>query len=562
MGDTPKRLRGEIDSATRSGRPAAAGLPLANAVAQPGAGNPFAAYPSTGVTGPANFPASQPGAQAVLPLPAAGANLAAGAAAPVSSTPERQRTDRLLVEARRALALGDVRTAGFKLQEARSLGVQYAPSDDSPEKFALLLANYNGLIEQQATRGNTEAYRQRHARILMEQAHGLLQWREYDEAERLARLASQQGITFTPYEPQPKDLLDRIAAERARGRQPAALAAQTGPAPSLAAKQRAADLARAARAALLAGDLARAELLARDAERLQIPDAFFAPGEERPAAVLEAIRTARLVNPAGAVTPAGAVMPATGGTTIPRQPGPLQPRRRRHAQRAGPGAQHRPARRAPPSVAPGAGMSLYQQGEEALRAHDTAAALQFFRQAQARVQELDPVSAQRLQDRLQMLSAPSAVAQPGASSPNLEDFAAQRQILARQLATDVANDQAKAEELRETEPKMALGLLEETQRRIEQSEVEAEAKAQLQRRVDRSLTEIKKYIADNRGRIEVEEKSRAVEGQIEREEQLKVEVQEKLALMVEEYNQLMDERRFAEALVVAKRAASSIPKTP
>ena len=44
----------------------------------------------------------------------------------------------------------------------------------------------------------------------MEQAEGLLRWREYDEAERLAGEVKKLGIEYSPFEPKPEQLLQRI----------------------------------------------------------------------------------------------------------------------------------------------------------------------------------------------------------------------------------------------------------------------------------------------------------------------------------------------------------------
>jgi general secretion pathway protein D len=144
----------------------------------------------------------------------------------------------------------------------------------------------------------------------------------------------------------------------------------------------------------------------------------------------------------------------------------------------------------------------------------------------------------------------------------LDDAATRQNLLARQVATDLANEQARAEKLRQSDPKAALAILEEARKKVEATSIEPEMRAQLLRRVDRSLTEVQKYLDENRGRIEVEEKARATEAQIEREQNLKLEIDEKLALKVDEYNQLMDEHRFAEALVVAKQAKELAPDNP
>ena len=63
---------------------------------------------------------------------------------------------------------------------------------------------------------------------------------------------------------------------------------------------------------------------------------------------------------------------------------------------------------AAPAASPGTspGYALFQEGEAALRDHNRDKALQCFRQAAAYTKEMDPATAQRLLDHLQLLSAP------------------------------------------------------------------------------------------------------------------------------------------------------------
>ena len=67
------------------------------------------------------------------------------------------------------------------------------------------------------------------------------------------------------------------------------------------------------------------------------------------------------------------------------------------------------------------------------------------------------------------------------------------------------------------------------------------------------------FIADNRARIELNEKNDAVRSEIDHRREFKVEVQEKLAKLVNEFNTCMDQRRYPEAEVIAKRAVEMAP---
>ncbi len=235
----------------------------------------------------------------------------------------RQQSDMLLVEARRALALGDVRSARARVAQARSLNVAYGRLEDSPDRVETLINAYDDLMQQRAERGHTEGYRRLYAKLLMEQADGLLRWREFDEAERLADLAAKQNVTYGPFDVKPESLLERITAERRRSQGvPAAQSSGSEVLPSTAAKQQVMQLVRQAREAMAAGDLATAEALARQAQAIPLPETAFVPNEDRPALVLLDIQQARLGG--AGVVPAAAqqVMPATGAMPYDRRAAP------------------------------------------------------------------------------------------------------------------------------------------------------------------------------------------------------------------------------------------------
>ncbi|KKK69263.1 hypothetical protein LCGC14_2935790, partial [marine sediment metagenome] len=119
-----------------------------------------------------------------------------------------------------------------------------------------------------------------------------------------------------------------------------------------------------------------------------------------------------------------------------------------------------------------------------------------------------------------------------------------------------------ARTLRQSDPQRALSLLQETRKRVESSGLEPTSRDQLLRRVDRALFETQQFIEQNLPRIELTERNQQVRGEIEREQNLKLEKQEKLAVMVDKFNKLMDEQRYAEAEVVAKKVEELDPNNP
>lgn len=510
-----------------------------------------------------------------------------------SGSDARARSDGLLVQARLALAVGDVRRAQQFAGQARQFGVAYQPNEDSPARIHALIDKVQHIAEQPADQKRSEAYGRQYARVLMEQAEALLEHGELDEAERLTFRAAEQRVPYAPTEMKPDDLQRRIADYR-RGANPGAMrqnvnTGRPGEAPQRnpSARDQVVAMTRDARAALHAGDLNRAEHLAREAQRLGVPDQAFTPNDDRPGLVLLDLYQAKQRE--GSVVRAGVdmVMPATGEQPDGRRADrayfdpsqdythnvpaashntmpPPGPNEFQLAQTAAP-----PIRSQEFDVVPvpagGPGEQLVQQGEAALRAHNTEQALDLFRQAARYMNQLDPMSAQRLQERLELLSQPGAGMQPlppAATGPVGDDVAAKQRILAHQVLTDLAHQETSAEAMKEKNPDGALAMLQAARLKIEQSGLEMNAKQRLMARVDRRMADIRAYVDENQPILDMERKNERVRDDIDREQRVRLEVQDKVALMVDEFNRLCDEERYAEAEVTAKRAAELDPHNP
>ena len=617
IGDTPQRVRRDLEGKRKSaagsrslpGRLLALPFQKKTQVT-----DPFAARNNAGASEPAAS-GFRSGSNGITPLPPVNqvspvqppsslSRYGRSASAPPSSvgtgparpaalgadrgTAQRVNSDELLKSARRALALRDVRRARGLVEQAQSLQVQYGVHDDSPARVETAIRKYEDFKAQPPERQNTEAYRRQYVKLLMEQAQSLLQWQEFAEAERLAREASRQRVSYSSFELRPESLLQQIDAARRQANPSAPASGLAGrfsagglagrAAPSLAAKQKAVSLVRQAREAIGSGDLNRAESLARQAERMQVPQSQFRPGEDSPARVIAEIRSLRLRGGSN-------VIPAGGQLPVHRATGAYDPAGR--AAHALYDPRHDPTRNVPAAgvepypghasvaqnvptpprpvdaAAPGAiraGMALFQKGEEAMRARDVPTAMRYFRQAADYRNDLDARTAQRLQEYLQMPGAPAG---PGAPAPSMIDATvAKQQALLKQVHADVLHQKIAAERMRERDPKRALALLEETRAKVAAAGLEPAARDEVLRRIDRSLEQMRKYIEENRARIDLKEQNKQITDDIDRNRQLKLEIQEKLALMVDEFNRLMDEQRFAEAEVVAKRAAEMDPESP
>ena len=209
------------------------------------------------------------------------------------------------------------------------------------------------------------------------------------------------------------------------------------------------------------------------------------------------------------------------------------------------------------------GYASFQEGETALKAHDRDRAYQCFHQAAAYINELDQATAQRLQSHLQLLSVPTPPPPPGpmvlgrdrgccgaAAGPRaavghrVGPPADGRPRHVGQGSENIAGDfGARADE-------------------IETADLDPQVRDAMLRSIGRSLAETQQYIQQNRPRIELAEKNNRTRQEIEHDLQSKYERQEKIAVMVNDFNRLMDEQRYAEAEVLAKRAAELDPRNP
>ncbi|HEX4142821.1 MAG TPA: hypothetical protein VHY91_04660 [Pirellulales bacterium] len=497
----------------------------------------------------------------------------------------RQRSDALLIDARRALATGDTRRATALVEQAKEMKIVYGFHDDSPAKVEALIRKSTELAEINGNRPATEAARRQRAEFLMEQSEQLLRWRVYDEAERLAADAVALRATFGPFDANPQALRDRIVAERKKqphgemggvglvaGPEMAAEgAAELLAVPSPAqAKQQALELTRQARAALAEGQIDRAEQFGRQATALKVPGESFGPQEDRPELVIIEVAKARARGQK-------VVRAAANGNGIEvGQKYPVGPAvyddlhdTTRNIQATATSAPLEAVEAAADGEMPenesaadgDAALSLYRAGEQALRDRNIERALQLFRQAYALRDQLDAKTAQRLQDHLQLLSASAGGRQAPAKTP-LNSATEKQQLAIKQLHHEVVRQQEAARKITEKDPKQALEILEKARQMVEAAGIDSDAKGQMLRLIGLSKDDVDKYILANKPQLELNEENKEVLSAVERRHRARVEIDTKLAKLVDEFNTLMDERRFPEAEVLAKRAQEIDPLNP
>lgn len=213
------------------------------------------------------------------------------------------------------------------------------------------------------------------------------------------------------------------------------------------------------------------------------------------------------------------------------------------------------------------GMEFYEAGLAALETQDLAAAEAAFRKAWRFEADFDEETRQRLQDHLQMFDEASAAAEMSGRRPldnGLEGSNSDGQIsdAVRQIVSDVANELIAIRQLKETDPSAAWDDLQELRAKIEKADLNDEQRNALADRVDRQAGELEQYISQNRARLENDQRNKAILEEVERRQQQRIADESKIAAMVEQFNDLMDQQRYPEAMTVAKQAREIAPRNP
>lgn len=547
--DTPDKLRkllAEERSRSASGR-SGMRLPalLGGRPAEPAPASSVPADPTSG-----SSPAASP--------PAAASTVAEQLTGDVKS-----RAAALLHDARAALARGDKLAALAAWQKAAGMGATFGPNEDSPQRLAedLIAAGIDParLVPVSSQPGSPYALRPSDVAGAAPAVPQLATPGTTPPAALAPQPASPYNV---PPQAQPLPVPATPGAEGPASLPAPAALPPGGAAPltrlpvgDAQAKAEASRLVAQARLALERGELETAARLAEQAEALNVPDSAFAPGETRPwQMTLEVSRA--MVRRGGASRASG-----TGTGTEPKYPvaqGVYQPAA--DTTQVVPAAAVQP-QAAPPAGSSGPGWQLYQEGLLALQQQDRALALQKFTEAWRYQEQLDPETRQQLKDKLTLLRAGTSAVAPGEPTP-LEQVQSQQELVRQKLVREILNEERLARQQAESEPKQALANVQKLRERVAAAEVEPAAKKQLLTMVDRLIQELTTYIEQNKAALENAERNAQIKAEIVRSQEVRVQTQTKLAEMVEEFNKLMDEARYAEAEVIARQARDIAPSEP
>ncbi|MBS0201369.1 MAG: hypothetical protein JSS49_00610 [Planctomycetes bacterium] len=530
-------------------------------------------------------------------------------AAPVAAADGQQRTAaknskkqqavRLLELARQDIANGNLEAAQAKADQAEQLNVAYGLFDDTPELVQSDVAARRaaeGIAETKVPSTETAPAAKPQAQALLAKARQALSEDRLDEARQLAIEAERLKAPYDLFDDRPDLVLADVARSAKRGPTtpgtpvgdagPSETATQTANVNSAAARQnmspaqqQATELLRQARQLTKAGRYDEAREKVAEAEGMNVAFPVFA---DRPDLVLADLE-AKLGNANVASNGRGsreAIETASGFDSAPTEANPF-------AQ----GNSSRSVGRNLSSVTQADSINvvnpngasageLYSQGMKELNRGNRQAAYSAFLAAHQTGQKLDYVKAQRLQDYLRELAPRTSRTGiqlanntqigdgdvdtlPGDDQPAPLDAAAQEQMVRYdRLRSDVLNAVFKAERMKATDPEAALTLIDQTMARVEASELPEASAASLMKNLNKTRSGLQSEIVRQQPNLEMKHRNEEVKKDVERVVQNNIRIEQEFAKLVEEFNDLFKQQRFAEAEVVAKKAKELNPKDP
>lgn len=481
-----------------------------------------------------------------------GAPVATPTVAANSTSVAASEAKTLLLRARQALAIGDVDQAQTLIESAEATGVDFNTIGDSPSALRTMLDRQNELSEMRAqsdARFNPEA-----AAFLLTQAEGLVKHNDAQTARMLIEQSKQFQVSFTPEMGDPDQLLQQIEAM------------ESGSSKSMVLEQTKKQSLALLSQAQLAMDQQRwddATALVQQAQSLGLSDDQYDEDQTRPWQLELKIQESRQASAMVAMDSGSDFNPSMAGS------GDVSTADFRSdadtTRNVAVAAVADASGKFGDMVKPQPAMEIYQAGVRAFNEQDTARANQFFSLAMQRESELTPAAKMTIEslrqqsvkrdDNVQPAQAQSDVA----SAMDLAKIRNEQQAEFRKLQSAIYKERAAAEKLLESSPSRALQSLTSVRNRIESANLAPETRRPLLTLIDRDITEIQAYIEQNLPEIENAESNAAAKDLVERRAQRRIDTDEQIARLVEDYNNLIDESRFAEAGQVVQQAMELAP---
>ncbi len=431
-------------------------------------------------------------------------------------------THSLLLDARRALANGNVDEAKSLVEMAKKGGP--SSSWDTPEQVEAMIGRHNSLVALKGS-GDADGYNQQAARFLLEQADALVTHGEMKQAASMLELVRSFKVQFGTTGLTPESVAARMSQA----------SSQMSPAGNAA--EQAVSLLSQAQLAFDRGELDKARTLITQIRSLNVPDSAFSNLQVVPwelqLRVDEAI--ARRQDTANTVQQAD-YYPELDQTRNMQVSGTQDDRLRANA---------------------GRGKAFYDSGISALSNNDVTGAMEYFRMAWQYRDQLDPQSRADLDQRLANMNMNMVAPASGQQEVReaIDGVEATDDQLKNDIAQDVLRQRAIAQRMKDARnPRGALAHMRITRDNIENTNLDAATKQQLLMVVEREIAELQQFVDTYVAVIETEENNAANLGAVEADRVSREDVERKVQALVDDFNKLLDEQRWAEAQVVAQQA--------
>lgn len=513
----------------------------------------------------------------------------------------------LMAEAKTAMAAGDLELARAKTLAANQMKVTFDVLEETPHQLMAQIdetamgnkgdgkmiadADENPFADETAPRtasrtgartgrrssGLPASGQKQRAIELLELSRAELKAGRIADAKRLALEAKEINTVYQLFEDRPELVLDDIElaeasvpagpgtgrrAELNRGDRDVVVAAESRE-PDLA-KRQAVMLLKQARADLKAGRIKEAEEKALHAEKL---DATYTEFEDKPTLVLKEVERASSFAAAGEVVDASATSENPFDSSAAEN----------SIAQAGVEA----------SVIDPNGASaadLVRDGKLALRRGDRAAAYSLFLQAYQSGEQMPPRTKQQLEDFLQQLSPkkgnriqlagaddttteagsedPTAAPAEGEAPSALDRVDQQLAVKLDALRTQVMNSIFRADRAREKDPAEALKILDKAQLELENTDLSKEQVAPLLRSVTRARELAQASMQEQASNLAQKAHNKKVKDDNKSTMQTQIRIEQEFADLVQQFNDLLKQRRYAEAELIAKKAKELDPENP
>lgn len=452
----------------------------------------------------------------------------------------KHKAGKLMKEARAAFKAGDIDVARARAMQARSFKVSWGLWDERPDH---LLAEIDRADDtqtffadnsQQVAANNQPSqdaeavYKQ--AKELLQQSRTAIDAGKINLATQFANQAETLNATYGLWEDSPALVKRDIARISQQGAAPAAAFSDEALAqnPRSADEQLAASLLKEARLDLTEGRIAAAKEKALQAQNLHVAYTVF---DDRPELILGDVNSA-----------------LNGQSANPFDFGPV-------------------------AQAPEASANPFESAAETSAVDMTPQFAQGVSPANAAdgivsVGELNPAAnldgvalTSSQQTETVDIPVPSNM-DPMAPADPLKDTANAMDVKFSRLRTEVLNSVFHAEKLRDKNPQEALENLDRTRATVEAADLPEHSAEALIGLVERSQKTVRTYMEQRAPLLANEERNRNVKEQIDAEVQRHIRIEQEFADLANEFNDLMRQRRYAEAQLIAEKAKDLNPNLP